>query len=77
MSRMVESSGGRNEWVTGAPQPGPEGRGQSGRLIQFIAHGAKERREADSRRLMGQLYLYDGSSGDEETAGGQKRVDEK
>jgi hypothetical protein len=57
MSRMVESSGGRNEWVTGAPQPGPEGRGQSGRLIQFIAHGAKERREADSRRLMGQLYL--------------------
>jgi hypothetical protein len=34
---MVESNGGRGEWVTGAPQPGPEGRGQSGRLIQFIA----------------------------------------
>jgi hypothetical protein len=40
-------------------------------------HGARERREADSRGLREQHYLYDGSSGDEETAGGQKRVDEK
>jgi hypothetical protein len=62
--------------VTGAPQPGPEGRGQRGRLIQFIAHGAKEFKKSEGRGLTEQHYLYVGSSGDEEIAGEQKRVDE-
>lgn len=56
MSRMVGSSRGRGEWVTGAPQPGPEGRGQSGRLIQFIAHGAKEERQMVVDRRKSSIY---------------------
>lgn len=39
-------------------------------------HGAKEFHKSEDRGLTEQHYLYVGSSGDEEIAGEQKRVDE-